>query len=240
MLVHTLTWTRAGAVWAADYTEPPQPIDGVFRWILCVRDLASGRQLLALPVRAATAEATVAALACLFAEHGPPLVLKTDNGGHFTGAPVAALLERAGVLQLLSPARTPAYNGSCEAGIGAFKAFVAALAACAGRPGEWTCDLVERARVLANDTLRPWGASGPTPTEFWNQRVPIGDAERASFRARAAVLECEVRTTREEGVSDATVRRESLRRALEERGILLIRRKRVRLSIRRLMRARIS
>src|SRR5262249_61038475 len=51
-LVHTLRWTRPGSVWAMDFTEPPAPIDGEYRYLLLIRDLASGRQLLALPCHA--------------------------------------------------------------------------------------------------------------------------------------------------------------------------------------------
>ena len=42
-------------------------------------------RLLWRPVVAATAAEAAAGLAGLFAEHGPPLVLKSDNGSHFTG-----------------------------------------------------------------------------------------------------------------------------------------------------------
>src|SRR5437867_13405023 len=65
-LIHTLRWTRPGTVWATDFTEPPAPIDGLYRRLLLVRDLASGRQLLALPCDGASAGVAVAGLRLLF------------------------------------------------------------------------------------------------------------------------------------------------------------------------------
>jgi hypothetical protein len=66
-----------------------------------VRDLASGYQLLWLPVPDESAAAAVAALGSLFREHGAPLVLKSDNGAAFLAGPTAALL---GSWQVSGPA----------------------------------------------------------------------------------------------------------------------------------------
>lgn len=71
---------------------------------------ATWLQLLWLPVEAETAETAAFALAALFAEHGPPLVLKSDNGSPFTAQPVRALLSAQGVTDLHSSACTPQYN----------------------------------------------------------------------------------------------------------------------------------
>jgi hypothetical protein len=75
-----LQWTRPGSVWAADFTQTPLAIDGIYPHVLSIRDLASGYHLLAWPVQRAIAPITVMALRFLFAAHGTPLVLKTDNG----------------------------------------------------------------------------------------------------------------------------------------------------------------
>jgi len=53
---HVLRWLRPGTVWAMDFAKAPSPIDGRFPYVLAVRDLASGRQLLWRPVRAESAE----------------------------------------------------------------------------------------------------------------------------------------------------------------------------------------
>jgi hypothetical protein len=50
ILLHTLRWTTPGAVWAMDFATPLHPIEGHYQRLLVVRDLASGYQLMALPV----------------------------------------------------------------------------------------------------------------------------------------------------------------------------------------------
>ena len=64
--LHRLRWTRAGTVWALDFTEPARPIEGRFRYVLVVRDLGSGANLCALPVEAPTSAVVVALLTLLF------------------------------------------------------------------------------------------------------------------------------------------------------------------------------
>src|SRR5437867_2443518 len=49
------------------------------------------------------------------------------------------------------------------------------------RPGEWTCDDVEAARLMANQTGRPWGAAGLTPDQAWLHRRPIDQEDRSIF-----------------------------------------------------------
>jgi len=36
-----LEWLRPGAVWAADFKERREPIEGRYGWILSIKDLAS-------------------------------------------------------------------------------------------------------------------------------------------------------------------------------------------------------
>src|SRR3954452_25084008 len=108
---------RPGAVWAADFSEPPQPVEGYPR-LLAVRDLASGWQLLWLPLPDESARTAADGPGSLFPEHGAPLVVKSDNGSAFLAGDREALLAGCGVWHLFSPPRTPRYNGSCEASIG--------------------------------------------------------------------------------------------------------------------------
>jgi len=71
-LIHRLRWRRPGTVWAVDHLQPDRPIDGKYPHALSVRDLASHDQLAWEPVPDADAETTIAVLASLFWEHGPP------------------------------------------------------------------------------------------------------------------------------------------------------------------------
>jgi transposase InsO family protein len=181
-----LHWTRPGSVWAADHKEAPRPIDGRYPYLLAVRDLASGQQLLWLPVENMTAPITTRALASLLVLYGPPLVLKMDNGPAFTSQAVLALLEAADVMLLFSPPYTPRYNGSIEAGIGSLTTRTENQAARRGYPGQWTWDDTEAARREANALAHPWGEHGPTPDEVWAQRRPITAEERTAFLATVA------------------------------------------------------
>jgi transposase InsO family protein len=230
--LHVLRWTTPGTVWAIDFAEAPATIDGVGAYLLAVRDLASGRQLLWQPLRAATAAAAAEALAGLLVVLGAPLVLKSDNGSAFAAPAVATLLHNFGVLSLFSPPHTPSYNGSIEAGIGALKARTAAHAARHGRPGYWTWDDVAAARLEANATARPNGQQGPTPDEAWTARAAIPTGERVSFGDLVERHRCRVRS---ELVLTPTgplpvrtqraVDRIAIRRALVDRGVLLFARR---------------
>jgi transposase InsO family protein len=181
-LLRVLHWHRPGAVWAMDHTEPPCAIDGRWRHILAVRDLASRMQLGWLPVTSESAEETCHALEDLFRRHGPPLVLKSDNGSAFIDADTGQLLERWGVFPLFSPPRTPQYNGSCEAGNGAMKIRTEHQAILAAEPGQWTAAALAAAQEIANCIHRPWGHRGPTAAAVWHERQRITAAERAAFR----------------------------------------------------------
>ena len=57
--VHSLSWQKAGTVWAMDYTAPPNVIEGRYKTILAVRDLASGRLLWAAPAEQVDREVEV-------------------------------------------------------------------------------------------------------------------------------------------------------------------------------------
>ena len=233
-LINTLRWTRPGSVWAVDFTEASVPIDGVYRYLLLVRDLASGRQLLALPCHGESAPVVMLALRTLFRLCGRPLVIKMDNGSAFIADETRALLAEHGVLALYSPPGTPAYNGSVEAGIGSLEVRVFYESARHERPGQWTSDDVAAARLQANDTAHPWGLYGPTPEVAWRYRTKITDLEARLFRS--AYDQHRDRECAERGITSwsngstwlrASIDRVALSRALIERGYLLVRSRRI-------------
>jgi transposase InsO family protein len=222
-----LCWQRAGAVWAMDYADPPTPIDGVYHAILSVRDLASGRQLAWLPVPEATAEHAAAMLESLFCEHGPPLVLKSDNGSPFIAERTQDLLAARGVTPLFSPPYTPRYNGACEAGIGGLKTRTHHLAARYGRPGRWTTEDVEAARRLADEEQYPRRLSGRTAEEVWQERSPLTAEERRRFRDVVELRRQEIRNQRGiplhevlDRARQASLDRRAVRRSLVALGYL--------------------
>ena len=178
--LRVLHWARPGTVWAMDHSDPPRPVDGVYPQMLAIRDLASGYQLAWLPVESKAAEPVLRTLQNLFAQYGPPLVLKCDNGSPFIAEEIQTCSARR-VCAPLSPLQTPEYNGSCEAGNGSMKNRTDDLAARAGRFGFWTSDDVEAARCQANEVNYPAGPHGPTPQQLWQGRAPITLETRAAF-----------------------------------------------------------
>lgn len=192
-LILALRWCCVGAVWAMDYTQPDDPIEGRYTYLLMVRDLASGRQLMSLPVEFQSMEDVVAKLTYLVECHGAPLVLKSDNGSPFKNDLVEAFCRARGITPLLSPPGTPEYNGAVESGIGSLETCIHHAAARNGRPGDWTCDDVEEARRRVNELGRPRGRDGPTPDEAWVAREPITDDRRQAFLAMIAETEIAVR-----------------------------------------------
>lgn len=234
-----LHWTAPGTVWAMDFTEPPRPVDDMYPAILVVRDLASGKTLAALPCPAQSGDVVRAALRALFMRHGAPLVLKSDNGSPLVEQSVRELLAAWGTIALLSPPGMPAYNGACEAGIGGLKTRAHHESARHGRAGEWTCDDVEVARLIANETARPHGFAAPTPDQAWNGDVTVEHHHRTALADVVARLRKEVSEQQPDGVPDAldkrawaSIERIAIGRALIELGYLHLRRRRITLPIR--------
>lgn len=232
--LHVLHWPVPGRVWAIDYTGPLPPIDGQYPHLLAVRDLASGMQLLWQPLEAATGANAADALARLFAVHGAPLVLKSDNGGPFGCPAVQDLLRDRRVQSLFSPPRWPRYNGAIEAGIGAMQDRTDARAARAGHARYWTIDDAAGALAEANTLSRPHGATGPSPAAQWAEHLPILEAERDLFRRSVEQhLEHEKRAAgscvgdEPDVWSKRAMARDAIRLALEECGYLHYTRRRI-------------
>ena len=224
-----LRWCRVGTVWAADFKERREPIEGRHPWILAVKDLASRYQLAWLPVPEATAEAVQITYARLLAEHGPPLVLKSDNGGQFRDEQTKQLLAGHNVVPLYNPRRRPAYNGGVERANGQLAGYQEAVAAAQGRAGLPTCGDAEQARCLANELARPEGWRGPNAAQLWQQRPSVTAADRASFLAAVADRRLEARAALHlppegslEHYAQAAVDRRAVRDALLAQGLLRI------------------
>jgi len=219
-----LTWHSPGRVWAMDHAKPPTPVDGIYPTLFAVRDLASGMELQWHPVPDETARTTRDILLAMFREHGPPLVLKSDNGPAFK-AEVIELLNDWRVIPLLSPPKMPRYNGSREAGIGALKNHTHEHAVSFGRPGLWTSEDVEAARRHSNEIPKEYNRS--TALEIWESRDPIDDEEREHFYLTVARIRSQMqaemdRKPHEEqtAATKAAIERRVVRQALEELGIL--------------------
>lgn len=235
---HALRWHRPGSVWAMDFTEPDTAVEGRYRTLLVVRDLSSGFQLAALPCANEEAFQVVACLRGLFAAHGAPLVIKSDNGPAFIAESTQDLLRAHRITWLASPPYTPSYNGACEAGNGSIKTRAHHQAARNDRPEQWTCDDIEYARCEANHLGRPRGKLGPSPQEVWATRTPITYTDRIIFehtlvKLRAERLEEWRRDTdappdaQPDKATASTLEREAISRSLFACNYLTTRRRRI-------------
>jgi hypothetical protein len=244
--MQVLHWTMPGRVWAVDFHGPRPAVDGRDPHLLAVRDLASGYQLAWLPVRDQTAATVLTEWTSLFAVHGAPLVLKSDNGSAFGAQEVQEFGGQFRVHNLFSPPRTPRYNGSIEAGIGSLTTRTEQAAARRGHPGAWTFDDVALARLEANATSRPHGIHGQSPDELWSARTPIPPTERERFGQTVAWLgkrleldEAAWSVGPEAAWAERSLNRKAIRRALVEHGYLHYTRRRISTPIRKQKAARI-
>jgi transposase InsO family protein len=232
--VARLTWHEPGTVWATDHVVPTEPIDGVQRATLAARDLVSGMQLAWEPVPDQAEPAATATLESLFAEHGPPLVLKSDNGSAFTSGVFQAMLVRYGVTWLPSPPRQPRYNGGCEAGNGSLRKRTEHFAR---RAGGWTSGCLRAACRQANELIRPQGHHGATHRERWAGRKPIDPQLRDRFLAAVARHRQAILNERYESFNPKNknhqrqVQRQAAVRALLELDLLTINRRSIPLPI---------
>lgn len=235
--LRVLHWHMPGRVWAIDFTGPRLAVEGTCPYLLAVRDLASGRQLLWAPAEEATGRVAAEALAGLYVLHGAPLVLKCDNGSAFTSGTVRQLNHDVGAEMLFSPPGMPKYNGAIEAGIGSLKTRTEHHAARHGHPGVWTFDDLAAAQAEANATARPCGPSGPTPDEAWSRRTLLSADERTLFRAEverqrtAPQAQGRPNANPQTDLSAPATERQAIRRALEGLGYLTYTRRRLPLPI---------
>ena len=241
-----LTWLRVGAVWAMDFVQAPELVDGRYPFLLSVEDLASRTTLLWCPVNHEDAATVIAHLAELFTRHGAPLLLKCDNGSAFRAEALKAFLASWLVAALYSPPRRPQYNGACERNNGCLKAQTQHAAALAGHADWWSSQDTASAQATLNSTLRPWGRTGPTPNERWTTREPLRLEERSSFRTLLANNQREIRLAMKhplDAVLDhycqAAVDRIATQRALLTQGLLKFSRRLITLPLKQLKLAKI-
>ena len=231
---HVLSWHQIGAVWAMDFTKVKPLIDGRYRYVFAVRDLASGMQLCWRAVQDLRSATVQSELRLLFTSYGAPLVLKSDNGSAFRAEEQKTFLRRWQVWPLYSPPGQPGYNGALEASIGSLKRRTEFEAYRQGRVGTWTEADLEAARQLANDTARLGSRGGGSPSRRWEERQAPSRSEAEAFGRAVAQAEESVR--HQEGIRQGQVlehyeqtalHRRVLTQVLVERGLLTITRRRI-------------
>ena len=108
-----ITWHVPGLVWSLDDTQLVRLASHQLH-LHQVQDLASRYKFTPLVGDRALGETVAGRLEQLFLRHGPPLVLKRDNGSNLNHQAVDEVLTRYLVIPLNSPPHYPPYNGGME------------------------------------------------------------------------------------------------------------------------------
>jgi len=108
-----LTWHVPGLVWSLDDAELARVAHHPLH-LHQIQDLASRYKFTPLVGGQVLGETVALHLEQLFLRHGPPLVLKRDNGSNLNHQAVDEVLARYLVIPLNSPPHYPPYNGGME------------------------------------------------------------------------------------------------------------------------------
>jgi transposase InsO family protein len=111
-----LTWQVPGLVWSLDDAELVR-FDHHQLHLHQVQDLASRYKFTPWVGEQVWGETVALHLEQLFLQHGPPLVLKRDNGSNLNHRAVDEVLARYLVMPLNSPPHYPPYNGGIECAV---------------------------------------------------------------------------------------------------------------------------
>lgn len=103
-----IEWHVPGLVWSMD------PTHGEAHLLHVVQDLASRYKFDPRVERSLPGDRIGQSMERLFAQYGPPLFLKRDNGSNLNEGAVDEVLGRWGVMPLNSPVHYPPYNGGIE------------------------------------------------------------------------------------------------------------------------------
>ena len=187
--VHPWPWpTRP---WVRLHIDYAGPVDGVMLLVLID---AHSKWLEAVPVQRATAEATTSALRHIFATHGLPEVIVSDNGSPFTAAEFENFCKMNGIRHLRTPPFHPASNGAAERAVALVKAGLSKLATdtiTAGLAQHQGRDLQHRLdRFLLSYRRTPQSTTSIAPAEMLMKR---------SIRTRLDLVKPSLATTIEMG-----------------------------------------
>ncbi|MGO9619357.1 MAG: hypothetical protein ACLP6W_23450 [Bryobacteraceae bacterium] len=111
-----IIWQVPGLVWSLDDAELVRLADHKL-YLHQVQDLASRYKFTPWVGERVLGETVAVHLEQLFLRHGPPLVLKRDNGSNLNQQAVDEVLTRYLVIPLNSPPHYPPYNGGMECAV---------------------------------------------------------------------------------------------------------------------------
>jgi hypothetical protein len=111
-----ITWRVPGLVWSLDNAELARFANHKL-YLHQVQDLASRYKFTPWVGEQVMGQTVAVHLEQLFLQHGPPLVLKRDNGSNLNQQAVDEVLARYRVMPLNSPPHYPPYNGGMECAV---------------------------------------------------------------------------------------------------------------------------
>ena len=154
-------WEWPARPWARIHIDHAGPFQG--KLFLVVVD-AHSKWLEVVPVPNTTSETTISTLRSIFATHGLPEMLVSDNGSSFTSAEFQDFIKRNGIRHVTSAPYHPASNGLAERAVQTFKD--ALKKATSG-------DLQTRlAHFLFQYRIMPHSTTGISPAELMIGRRP--------------------------------------------------------------------
>ena len=154
-------WEFPAAPWERLHADFAGPFLG--QMFLIVVD-AYSKWLEVVPMSSATTNTTIERLRTIFATHGLPRVLVTDNGAQFTSSEFRAFTQGNGIKHVYSSPYHPATNGLAERAVQSFKEHMKRLP---------TGTIPEKlARFLFWYRLTPHSTTGVPPAELLLGRRP--------------------------------------------------------------------
>ena len=161
-------WEWPSEPWARLHLDFAGPFQG--RMFLVLVD-AYTKWLEVIPMSSTTSAATVEKLRYIFAVHGLPQRIVTDNGPQFTSQEIAEFLERNGVVHVRVAPYHPSSNGLVERAVQTFKCGL--LRTRRGTLGERLC------RFLFMCRITPHATTGQSPAELLFSRRPRSQLDLA-------------------------------------------------------------
>ena len=155
-------WEWPDRPWARVHIDYAGPVKG--KMILIIVD-AHSKWMEAHAVNSATSQATIEKLQLVFATHGLPEVIVSDNGTAFTSEEFAAFVRRNGIRHLTSAPYHPASNGLAERAVQTLKNAL--------KKGTDGVSLeTQIARFLFRYRITPHSTTGVAPAELLIGRRP--------------------------------------------------------------------
>lgn len=177
-------WEWPARPWARIHIDHAGPFQG--KLFLVVVD-AHSKWLEVVPVSSTSSRITIDALRSIFATHGLPEMLVSDNGTAYTSVEFQTFMKRNGVRHVTSAPYHPSSNGLAERAVQTFKEGLKKTSATES-------DLPTRlARFLFQYRITPHSTTGVSPAELLMGRRPRSHLDLLHPMVESRVLSSQAR-----------------------------------------------